>query len=191
MDLLKKLEAYFRNTPPEQIKSEWDSTAHLDQESVTVTDFLTNTTKAMYNYKEQIELLEAQRTKREELQETLVFQRKELLYNRLQPFIDFICYLHFECGYTKDILGDPMRILGTKSDEDMYRQYVADSVFRDCEFTVLFPISVGRFFFSLDANGDLTIKQDINDNIKSFAALEQIIILMSKAVVEECYKLPW
>jgi hypothetical protein len=84
-----------------------------------------------------------------------------------------------------------MRILGTKSDEDMYRQYVADSVFRDCEFTVLFPISVGRFFFSLDANGDLTIKQDINDNIKSFAALEQIIILMSKAVVEECYKLPW
>jgi hypothetical protein len=50
---------------------------------------------------------------------------------------------------------------------------------------------VGRFFFSLDANGDLTIKQDINDNIKSFAALEQIIILMSKAVVEECYKLPW
>ena len=43
MDLIKKLEYCLKNTPPEQIKSMWDSTESLDQEGVKVSDFITNT----------------------------------------------------------------------------------------------------------------------------------------------------
>jgi hypothetical protein len=145
----------------------------------------------MFDFKSQIELLEAQKAKREEIKSVLEHQRKEYMYNRLQPFIDFICFLHFECGYTKDNLGDPMRILGKHSDEDKYRQYVADSIFRDCKFTILFPISIGRLFFSLDAKGTLTIVQHKDDIETSFVAIEQLISIMSEIVVEECYKQPW